>query len=334
MRKKWMMIGLMLAIFTVGCGNKSESTESTESVQVVIEESEKETELESEVLEESFDFAELSKVEFNFSSGAGGWRTYLKIEPDGSFRGQYSDSEMGSVGEDYPNGTYYVSDFTGRFSVSKKIDENTYVLKIEELNYGKTPGTEEIVDEMLYIYSEAHGISGTKEMILYLPGTAIENLPEGYLNWVNFAMEENAEWLAFYGLYNETEETGFSSYMIADPIDILMENTKTMDQSIRSYLSEENLTQAEMNEKSEELYALWDSALNTLWSELKANLSEKDFQKLLDEQRTWIDEKEAAVKKAGDEVDGGTAYPLVVNMTAATITEERVYELYDLWGNM
>ena len=62
----------------------------------------------------------------------------------------------------------------------------------------------------------------------------------------------------------------------------------------------------------------------------KQRLSEDEFKVLLEEQREWIIDKEAAVKETGKEVEGGSLYALVVNMKAAEITEERVYELYEI----
>ena len=41
-------------------------------------------------------------------------------------------------------------------------------------------------------------------------------------------------------------------------------------------------------------------------------------------------EKEEAVEKAGKEFEGGSIYPLIVNTEAAKITEERVYQLYEI----
>ena len=70
--------------------------------------------------------------------------------------------------------------------------------------------------------------------------------------------------------------------------------------------------------------------MNTLWAELKEQLPEEEFAELLDEQRTWIAEKEQSMLDAGKEVEGGSVYSLVVNMKAAEITEARVYELYEL----
>jgi len=47
-------------------------------------------------------------------------------------------------------------------------------------------------------------------------------------------------------------------------------------------------------------------------------------------QQRWIIEKEEAVKKAGEDYEAGSVYPLIVNTEAAKITEERVYELFAL----
>lgn len=122
----------------------------------------------------------------------------------------------------------------------------------------------------------------------------------------------------------EAEQNDSSNYD-----DYMTSITKQSD-IIKASLEQDTLTQMDMNLKSQELYELWDDALNFLWGELKDSLPEEKFSKLLDEQRTWIAEKEKSVEKAGKEVEGGTMYPLVVNMEASKITEKRVYELYEL----
>lgn len=40
--------------------------------------------------------------------------------------------------------------------------------------------------------------------------------------------------------------------------------------------------------------------------------------------------KEKSVEETGKEFEGGSIYPLVVNIENAKITEERAYELYEL----
>ena len=47
-------------------------------------------------------------VEFLFTSGAGGWSTQLSLNRDGSFTGEFHDSEMGDRTEEYPNGSVYI----------------------------------------------------------------------------------------------------------------------------------------------------------------------------------------------------------------------------------
>ena len=99
-------------------------------------------------------------------------------------------------------------------------------------------------------------------------------------------------------------------------------------------MENEDLTQAEMNEASAELYATWDSILNIIWNELKEKLPDDEFLKLLEEQREWIGSKEAAVAKVGEGYEGGSMYSLIVNMEAANITEQRVNDLYEIYQQL
>ena len=113
-------------------------------------------------------------------------------------------------------------------------------------------------------------------------------------------------------------------------IDDYMVYVKEQSDIIKSSLTYDELTQTDMNLKSQELYELWDEALNYLWDELKNNLSEEDFSKLLDEQREWIAKKENALEEVGKEFEGGSIYSLIVNDEAARLTEERTDELYKI----
>lgn len=163
-----------------------------------------------EQLESSCSFADFSNLQFWFSSGAGAWRTELEIHEDGSFSGEYYDSDMGVLNENYPNGIQYRCDFSGQFTEPEKVNAYTYSMKIAEMNYEKEPGTEEIKDGILYRYSEASGLAGAENILIYLPGTPVAELPEEFLMWVGW--REDATKLPFYGLYNETKEIGFSSF--------------------------------------------------------------------------------------------------------------------------
>lgn len=131
-------------------------------------------------------------------------------------------------------------------------------------------------------------------------------------------------------------DTGEKSFLIENinsenkNLDDYMTSAKERSDIIKNSLENDTLTQTDMNIKSQELYELWDEALNYLWGKLKNSLSEEDFIKLKDKQRIWITEKEKAIEESGKEFEGGSIYSLVVNSEATKITEERVYELYEL----
>lgn len=334
MKKRLFILLIAICLLAAGCG-KTEK----EEIQIIPEETMEETISQEEIIVEKetseFLFKDIEDYQFYFSSGAGGWRTFLNIDADGHFDGAYSDSEMGSVGEGYPNGTYYYCEFVGKFTEPVKVNDYTYSVEIEELSTIKEADTKEIIDGVLYEYCMPFGIDGAEELLIYLPGAPTSELPEAYMDWVRFSMEDpEAETLPFYGLYNVKEQNGFSSYEtgahVEEDIALLEEWAKTL----KDLLENEDLTQAEMNEASSELYATWDSALNILWNELKEELPDDEFSKLLDEQREWIKAKEDAVAKAGAEYEGGSMYSLVVNMEAADITEKRVNELYEIYQQL
>lgn len=320
--KKSIGILLVIVILSAGCGNKD--AKETQEYQVT-EDSVKETE------KETLSLAVLENLEFCFASGAGAWNTVLRVEADGSFSGTYSDADMGASGEGYPNGTYYYCGFHGTFTEPVKINDYTYSMKIKDISYENEAETTEIINETLYCYSTPYGIEGAEEILLFLPGAPISELPEEYMGWVRYDMEEpGAAELPFYGLYNVTEQNGFSSYDVNEELNKYMTFIKEQSDMIRDQLEHDAWTQTDMNMKSKELYELWDDALNYLWGEVKRNITEEEFEKLLDEQRSWIQEKEKAIEEAGKEFEGGSIYPLVVNEEAAKITEERVYELYEI----
>lgn len=127
----------------------------------------------------------------------------------------------------------------------------------------------------------------------------------------------------------EQEQNASADYAISS-LDDYMAAVKEQSDSIKTSLEQDALSQSEMNVKSQELYELWDKTLNYLWDELKNSMPEAEFVKLLDEQIIWITDKENATKAAGKEFEGGSIYPLIVNSEAAAITEERVYELYEI----
>lgn len=118
--------------------------------------------------------------------------------------------------------------------------------------------------------------------------------------------------------------------------DIFEELKETVDfteewvESLESSIMNDNLSQAEMSEKSQLMYEFWDGQLNKAWRILKENLDADTMKVLTQEQLDWIAMKEASMKEAGAEVEGGSMYGMVVNQRGAELTKERVYELMEI----
>lgn len=290
--------------------------------------------------EHEFGLEDLTDCVFSFSSGVGAWSTELRIDADGTFRGHYQDADMGDAGENYPDGTLYVCDFTGKFGALEKVDDFTYKMKLESLAFEQQPEKEEIVDGVRNVYSTAYGIDGGEDFYLYLPDAEFSSLPESFRGWVNNfwawvndpAPDGSMEGkLSFYGLYNEKMEEGFSSYEYKE--ESLSERI-AMEISIAEDLEadwetrqDDSATQLEMNMASAELYQIWDDTLNTVWKLLEAELDEATMEQLRAEEREWINFKEAEAKAAGKEMEGGSMQPMLESGKAAELTKERVYEL-------
>ncbi len=172
-------------------------------------------------------FRKMSVWSFHFTSGAGGWETFLNVEKDGTFSGQYYDGNLGEDGPGYSNGTYYECTFNGKFSVGEKISDYIYRINIDSITYRDEPGKEEIDDEIRYVYTLPYGLegvdSGEHSLYVYLPGTPMEALPEGYMTWItptHFSTYVGEDWdyvedlpddLPFCGLYNDADCGFFSS---------------------------------------------------------------------------------------------------------------------------
>lgn len=280
-----------------------------------------------------FCFADLSDRLFMFSSGAGAWSTELSINSDGSFQGLYNDSDMGDSGEGYPGGTRYSCNFKGRFDNLEKVDEFTFKMKLVSLTFEQEPGTEELADDVRYVYSTAYGLDGGEEFYLYLPGAELAQLPEEYRGWVGYYnLETAAETkLPFYGLYNINMENGFSSFVyerksLSESIAEMISYAEERDAELEAKL-QGDVTQLDMNETGAELLRNWDDTLNNVWRLLESELDESKMEALRKEERNWISQKEEQVKAAGQECEGGSMQSLAESMKAAELTKERVYEL-------
>ena len=158
-------------------------------------------------------FAQFDGMTWSFCSGAGAWSTDLTIQPDGSFIGDYHDSDMGDTGDNYPNGTIYICSFSGRFSVAGQPEDNAWLIRVEELAVDEPAEKETIDDGLRFIYTEPYGICEGDEMTLYAPGTPISGFTEDMLFWSHVLEQEDTLYeLESWFLWSETNNSGFVAF--------------------------------------------------------------------------------------------------------------------------
>lgn len=323
-------------ILTAGCQSE-QAINNTNTVAVtpsVVENSNEEP---------TIQFSELSKYQFVFSSGVGAWQTILNINEDGTFKGFYSDSDMGDTGEGYPNGINYSSTFEGEFAAPKKVNDYTYSMSINSIKLEKEVGSEEIIEGIKYIYTKPYGIEDAKDIYIYTTQAPLIELPEGFRSWVGYMelSDKKEEYLPFYGLYNIESESGFSSYVIDQleddntAIDVTtgVEESEKQSDKLHNRLSSEDLNQQEMNLLAKDIYVLWDDELNHVWSYMKDTLDKETMNNLTSVQKEWIANKEAEIKKAGSEYEGGSMRPMIEYLKGAELTRDRIYEMIELLSN-
>ena len=166
--------------------------------------------LSSGMAETQLSFADLSHLEWTFSSGVGAWYTCMWMQEDGTFTGEFHDSEMGEVGEGYAEGTVYGCLFHGKMSLGEQVDEYTWKLHVDELALDEGQVPEVIEEEMRFVTTEPYGLKAGQDMLLYLPGTPVDKIPEGFIPWAHLdAYGEDVKELPYYGLYDPQEESGF-----------------------------------------------------------------------------------------------------------------------------
>ena len=238
------LIAILFAILAVsvtlgGCAVAADNTQAPVKEENTEDGSEKEGKTrKKEKKEEEKDepgefnlYEEMSLWEYHFSSGAGAWDTTVTVSPDGSFRGHYYDSDMGDEGPGYPDGTCYICDFSGKFTGYTETEPYTYKLEIGSMELEREPKTEEIKNDVRYVYAEANGFDGladgSSELYVYLPGRSTTGLTDEFWDWIGYStfgayvgsdlkyIEDVPEDLPFSALYN-TDGKAFGSANVSD----------------------------------------------------------------------------------------------------------------------
>lgn len=180
---------------------------------------------ESVIPEETAELPITEPLEMLFCSGAGAWGTYLTLNPDGSFVGDYSDADLDTV---------YVCQFHGQFEKVEKLTDASWQLTLAELKFDTGHNVGEKWDEpdgdytIHYVSSEPYGFDGMDGMalkpgaqfILYSPdatgnepGTELYGALE-FQSWMSWMYEfhefnSDSDILGCWGLQNMETGQGF-----------------------------------------------------------------------------------------------------------------------------
>ena len=136
---------------------------------------------------ERFSLRDVFPLDFIFSSGAGAWNTILTINPDWTFTGYFHDSDLGEQDLGYTS-TVNVCNFEGRFGEPEQLLPNEWRFQLTSLKQEQQEGQEWIENEIKYVGSDAYGISGGEDFIMYLPGTPLDEMTEECRSWIRSFM--------------------------------------------------------------------------------------------------------------------------------------------------
>lgn len=104
-------------------------------------------------------------------------RTEFSLKADGSFEGYYSSVREDEKAADYPAGTFYTCNFSGKLGDFKRIDENSFSLTVISLEYEQAQEERISAEGVLYTCCPPEGISEGSVLVFY---SGAEKLPEKF----------------------------------------------------------------------------------------------------------------------------------------------------------
>ena len=283
---------------------------------------------EEEDLAVSFDM--LSEYSFSFSSGAGGWSDDFNIEKDGYFHGAYHDSDMGDLDEElYPNGTVYFCNYEGHFADIEKIDEYTYKMKMTDITI-LNDDEEYIEDGTRWIPLTPYALDGADEIDIYLPGKPVSEMSEDVQMWLFIPYQEQQETLEDLALVNVNNEYGITS---SERLSASEDAQMTYDSTKESFeyyngLIEETSNTGDLISYTDIQKQMTDSTLNYIWDLIKYNTDDDTYNKILEEQRQWLKDRDTQLAGYTKE-EYGTSYEYLVNSDYASMTLDRCEALLE-----
>lgn len=90
-------------------------------------------------------------------------------------------------------------------------------------------------------------------------------------------------------------------------------------------------TTVEMVSSASNIYKLWDDELNKIYGVLKTQLSESEMNVVRQKQRNWISYRDSKAQQDAAEFAGGSMEGLELVMSKVNTTQQRCYELVNLY---
>ncbi|MGD6802037.1 lysozyme inhibitor LprI family protein [Rossellomorea vietnamensis] len=120
---------------------------------------------------------------------------------------------------------------------------------------------------------------------------------------------------------HSTEENGTTEKTKKEYLDML----NAMEEEDRHGDAKD--TMVEMEEQEQERFEKWDDMLNEIYGVLQEQLGKEEMEKLREEQREWVQQRDEEAKNASLKYEGGTTESLEYIAARATLTRERAYVL-------
>ena len=104
-------------------------------------------------------------------------------------------------------------------------------------------GTEEVIDGIQYYYTAPYGLEAAEEILVYLPGAPLGELPQEFRGWVDHG--DQGEALLSYALNNEAHQQGFFSRNLVREIIYSLISARDESGELEQQLQDATLSQEE-----------------------------------------------------------------------------------------
>lgn len=176
--------------------------------------SEKESETEDTVTdsepEQTQNVWEMTPDFFEYTTGMGRVTT-VTVSADGHFNG-ISKESVYDIGEDYPDGTVYICEFTGNFTDTVRLNENVYSMTVSLLTNEHEVGETYIENGKRYVCVAPYGIEEGITYYLYMPGADIPSEDAEALGYTDLYFTQNVTVPKDYCVLSSEKFTPFIAY--------------------------------------------------------------------------------------------------------------------------